>query len=94
MSADALAMLATAWCAVWSVALFIMMGADKHCARRGMRRIAEKRLFAVAALGGAFGGVLGMYAFRHKTRHWYFRVGFAVLVIVQLAAVVYVWSLL
>ena len=27
-----------------------------------------------AALGGAFGSWLGMYLFRHKTRHWYFAV--------------------
>lgn len=94
MSVDAPAPLATVWCAVWSVVLFIMMCVDKRCARRGMRRIAEKRLFAVAALGGAFGGVLGMHAFRHKTRHWYFHVGFAALAIIQLAAVVCAWSLL
>ena len=30
-------------------------------------------------LGGAPGGWLGMRAFHHKTRHWYFRYGFPLL---------------
>lgn len=93
MSGDVLAA-AAAWCALWSVVLFAMMGADKRRARRNARRIPERRLFAVAAIGGAVGGLLGMRVFRHKTRHWYFRAGFAVLSVVQLAAVVCAWRML
>ena len=55
--------------AALSLVLFIMMGHDKRRARRGGRRVPEKRLFALATLGGALGGWLGMYAFHHKTRH-------------------------
>lgn len=73
MSAE---LIAAAWCALMSALLFAVMGLDKRRARRGARRVPEKRLFAMALLGGALGGWLGMYAFRHKTRRWYFRVGF------------------
>lgn len=94
MSGDVLALAASLWCAAWSAVLFILMGADKRRARRNARRIPERRLFAVAAIGGAVGGWLGMRAFRHKTRHWYFRAGFAGLGLIQLAAVFCAWRML
>ena len=72
------------WVAVLSLLLFCSMGADKRRARRGRYRIPEKRLFLLALLGGAPGGLLGMLAFRHKTRHWYFVVGFWGLTLLQL----------
>lgn len=65
---------------------FAVMGADKRRARRGAWRISEKTLFLPAVLGGALGGVLGMWVFRHKTRHWYFRWGFSLLLALQLLA--------
>ena len=57
---------AALWMLVWSLALFSLMGRDKRLARMGGRRIPEKRLFLLAALGGAVGGVAGMAVFRHK----------------------------
>ena len=71
--------------AVMSVFLFVMMGLDKGKARRGAWRIGEKTLFIFALLGGAVGGTAGMFAFRHKTKHWYFRLGFPLLAAAQLA---------
>lgn len=82
------------WCALMSTALFIIMGVDKRRARKGARRVPEKRLFFLALLGGAAGGWLGMCAFRHKTRHWYFRFGFPLIALVQLAGLVYLWRLM
>ena len=67
-----------------NLAAFMLMGADKRRARRGAWRISEKALFLPAALGGALGGVLGMRVFHHKTRHWYFRLGFPSLLLAQL----------
>lgn len=64
---------------------FVLMGVDKRRAKKGVWRIKEKTLFLAAALGGGLGGVLGMRAFRHKTRHWYFRFGFPILLVVQIA---------
>lgn len=77
--------------AALSLVLFIMMGHDKRRARRGGRRVPEKRLFALATLGGALGGWLGMYAFHHKTRHWYFKFGFPALALLQAAALVFMY---
>lgn len=76
-------------CCGMSLALLLFMGADKRFAKSGHRRVPEKRLFLLALLGGAPGGLLGMYFFRHKTRHWYFVVGFWGLAAVQLAALGY-----
>jgi len=81
--------IAALWVALASVILFFMMGADKRCARRGERRIPEARLFFVAVLGGAPGGWIGMRVFHHKTRHWYFAVGFPLIAIAQTAGVIF-----
>ena len=69
---------------VMSAVLFLTMGADKARAKSHCRRIPEARLFLLALLGGAVGGTLGMWVFRHKTRHWYFAVFFPLLAAVQL----------
>ena len=66
-------------------AAFVLMGLDKRRARRGTWRISERALFLPALLGGALGGTLGMRAFHHKTKHWYFRYGFPLLLALQLA---------
>ncbi|MBN8236894.1 DUF1294 domain-containing protein [Halobacillus kuroshimensis] len=60
--------------------LFILMGVDKKRAREQKWRIPEKQLWLAALLGGAFGGVLGMKVFRHKTKHKSFTVGFPLLI--------------
>lgn len=58
--------------AVISAVAFVLYGADKGRAKRGAWRIPEKVLLGFSFFGGAPGGILGMLAFRHKTRHWYF----------------------
>lgn len=69
-----------------NIASFVLMGYDKRCARQGKRRVPEKRLFLVTACFGGLGGVLGMKVFHHKTQHWYFKVFFRVLLILQTVA--------
>ena len=71
---------------------FLLMRHDKRCAQKGRRRIPEKTLFLSAALFGAFGGTLAMFLFRHKTKHWYFRVFFPLLLIQQAGILGYLWS--
>ena len=68
---------------------FSLMAYDKHCARAGKWRVPEKTLFIAAACFGGLGGVLGMTLCRHKTRHWYFRVFFPALLILQMALLVF-----
>lgn len=52
-----------------------VMGLDKKKAIRNEWRIPEKTLFLISAIGGSIGTLVGMYLFRHKTKHWYFVVG-------------------
>jgi len=68
---------------------YVIMGVDKNRAIRKKRRVPEKVLFAFAICFGGLGGTLGMYSFRHKTKHWYFAVFFPLLALLQIAAVVY-----
>ncbi|MCE5234492.1 MAG: DUF1294 domain-containing protein [Clostridiaceae bacterium] len=67
---------------------FALMGFDKSRAQKNARRLRERALFLCAFLGGALGSLLGMYAFRHKTRKSAFRFGMPAIFILQLAALV------
>ena len=67
------------------VLALLLMFSDKRRAKRGDRRIPEAALFLAALLGGALGGTVGMFLFRHKTRHAAFRVGFPLIALVQAA---------
>ncbi len=69
---------------VMNVLAFALMGIDKLKAKAGVWRVPEKTLFLVTALFGGLGGTLGMYFFRHKTKHWYFKFGFPALLVVQI----------
>ena len=83
------------WGIFASVIDFALMGLDKGKARRDDWRIPERILWAFALLGGGPGGFLGMRCFRHKTRHWYFRYGFPLLALLDLALLVWLaplWS--
>ena len=60
---------------IMNVVGFLIMGLDKRKAKRHEWRVPEKTLFLCSLLGGCLGTWLGMYAFRHKTQHWYFVVG-------------------
>ena len=72
---------------------FSMMGIDKNRARRKAWRIPEAHFFLVALIGGSIGTTVGMYVFRHKTKHWYFAVGMPVILAVQIALVIaLIWS--
>lgn len=72
-----------------NILLCALMGTDKLLAKLQKRRIPEKALFALAVLGGALGGMVGMYSFHHKTLHKSFAIGFPLLTIIQIAAVAY-----
>ncbi len=62
---------------------------DKFAAQRQNRRVPEKVLFLLAAAGGSLGLYLGMFTFRHKTKHWYFVVGVPLIILVQAALLLY-----
>ncbi|MBQ7713695.1 MAG: DUF1294 domain-containing protein [Oscillospiraceae bacterium] len=77
--------LAAAYLAAVNLAAFVLFGADKRRAQRGEWRVPERTLFLFALLGGSLGALCGMRAFRHKTRHWYFRYGLPAILLAQLA---------
>ena len=62
----------------------VLMLADKIRARNGAWRISELTLMLTAALGGSVGVHIGMYLFRHKTRHPKFTLGVPVILTVQI----------
>ena len=65
-----------------NVITFFMMWFDKHEAN-----------FLLVLLGGGIGGIAGMYVFRHKTRKWYFKIGFPAILIMQIIFIIYVRKL-
>ena len=72
-----------------NVVAFAVYGADKRRAKKGKRRMPEKTLFLLAIIGGSVGALAGMYAFRHKTRHWYFVWGIPAILAAQMALAVW-----
>jgi uncharacterized membrane protein YsdA (DUF1294 family) len=69
----------------------LAMGIDKSKARRQAWRIPEKVLFLISLLGGSVGTWAGMYIFRHKTKHWYFVVGMPAILLLQIAAGIWIF---
>lgn len=67
-----------------NVVAFSLMGIDKRKAKRKERRIPEKTLFTWAIIGGSIGSIIGMYYFRHKTKHPTFRIGLPFILLVQI----------
>lgn len=81
---------------IWIIYLVIInligvyvMWADKRRAKKNLWRIPEKVLFIVALLGGAFGTTYGMYQFRHKTKHWYFKFGFPLILLLEVGILIW-----
>lgn len=68
---------------------FSLMYTDKKRARKGEWRISEASLFLVALLFGALGSTIGMWKFRHKTKHWYFVVGMPLILVAQILLTVF-----
>ena len=87
MDKKTIILVALAIIVIMNIATFVLMGHDKRCARQGKWRVPEKTLFLVTACFGGLGGVLGMKVFHHKTQHWYFRVFFIVLLVLQIVVI-------
>lgn len=87
---DVLIILAS-YLAIMNLVAFAMMGIDKYKAKKRAWRIPEATLFLLVVFGGSIGGILGMFLFHHKTRHWYFLYGFPLILILQLLCVYLLW---
>jgi uncharacterized membrane protein YsdA (DUF1294 family) len=64
---------------------FLLMGLDKYKARKRLWRIKESTLFLTSVIGGSLGSLLGMFLFRHKTKHTKFLIGMPVILIVHIS---------
>jgi uncharacterized membrane protein YsdA (DUF1294 family) len=72
-----------------NVVTFSLMGADKAFAKRSCSRIPEKTLLGWCACFGAAGGLAGMLLFHHKTRKKKFTITVPLLLLLQLAVILY-----
>lgn len=77
------------WLVLINLIAFAMFGMDKKRAKKGQWRISEKGLFLAALLGGSIGAIMGMQLFRHKTKHWYFRFGIPLILLLQIGLAVW-----
>jgi uncharacterized membrane protein YsdA (DUF1294 family) len=71
----------------------MVMKIDKERARKQQYRISEKTLWLIALFGGAVGTTAGMQAFRHKTKHQSFKIGFPLLAVAEVILLGYIYSL-
>lgn len=67
-----------------NIIAFIVMGIDKRKAKKRAWRIPEATLFILAGVGGSIGSIVGMYLFRHKTKHRSFTWGMPAILIIQI----------
>lgn len=69
-----------------AIGLLLMLG-DKRMAQKKLWRIPESTLLMAAIIGGSVGCLIGMYTFRHKTRHLKFTLGVPAILIAQIVIV-------
>lgn len=75
--------------AIINIVVLVVYGGDKLFAKLDYWRVPEKVLLLLALLGGSIGALLAMQIFRHKTRHLKFRYGVPVILLLQVAGLVY-----
>lgn len=81
-----------AWMAAVNTVTIAAYGYDKLAARGQRFRVPERTLHGLAAAGGSPGALLAQGLFRHKTRKSGFRRVFWVLVVIQIAALIWLIS--
>jgi uncharacterized membrane protein YsdA (DUF1294 family) len=79
-----------------SLLAIVLTVVDKHRAThrrrtQRLRRIPERTLLLVAALGGAVAMLITMRIIRHKTRHGKFTLGLPGIIVLQMIAAILVW---
>lgn len=77
------------WIIIINIIGFVLMKKDKEYAMNEKRRVRESTLLATAAVGGSLGIYAGMYKFNHKTLHKQFTILVPMIIVVQVALVMY-----
>lgn len=78
--------LVVAYLAVVNFLTFILFSQDKRAAIAGRRRIPERTLLGLAAVGGSLGAVAAQQMLRHKTRKQPFRTLLYLILAAQIVA--------
>ena len=68
---------------------FICFFIDKNRARKKLYRISESFLFSVSIMGGAFGSLLGMKIFHHKSKKKKFTIGIPIILVFNVFILIY-----
>ena len=75
-----------------NVVTFFAYGIDKWKAKRSKWRISEATLLGMAVIGGSIGAWLGMRVWHHKTMHKKFQFGIPLIIVAQIALVIWIIS--
>lgn len=76
-----------------NVITLVAFGIDKINAIKRRGRIRILTLLGLSFIGGSAGGLIAMYAFRHKTQKDYFTVGLLLIMVMQVVVVFYLMNL-
>lgn len=79
------------WLAAINLVTFIIYGYDKAEAKSGGLRVPEVVLHGLALAGGFFGGWIGRFVFRHKTRKPIFTVVLTVSTVIWFVALYFIF---
>ncbi len=77
-----------------NIVSFFLYGIDKYKAKKVRWRISEATLLMMAVIGGSIGAWIGMRLWHHKTMHKKFKYGIPVIIILQVALMVYLHTIL
>lgn len=72
-----------------NVIALVYFGVDKIRAEQGRWRIREITLLGLSLAGGTIGGLIAMYAFRHKIRSPQFKYGLPLMLVAQVVLLVF-----
>ncbi len=84
------------WGTIWvylaliNIYVFFLCRHDKLMAIKERQRVPERDFFVLSFFGGSVGMIIGMYAFRHKTKHISFVLGIPFIIAVQICLVLLV----